>query len=85
MPKIVICVGSSCFARGNEKNVAFTEKWLGERGLRDDVDFSLSGCLCTGNCALGPVVTVNGKTYEHVDEGVMRDILASLFPDASKT
>lgn len=84
MPRIVICVGSSCFARGNERNVAFAEKWLGERGLRDDVDVSLSGCLCTGNCARGPVVSVDGKTYAQVDEGVMRDILTSLFPDTPK-
>jgi len=84
MHEIVICVGSSCFARGNEKNVAFAEKWLAEHGLRDDVDVSLSGSLCTGNCAIGPVVIVDGKTHTRVDEGAMLDILTTLFPDAAK-
>lgn len=79
-PKIVICVGSSCFARGNEKNVGFAEEFLEARGLRDEVDFEMSGCLCTGNCANGPVVIVNGKTYTHVDRAVMRDILEETFP-----
>ena len=27
-PKITICMGSSCFARGNEKNVEFCEEFL---------------------------------------------------------
>jgi NADH:ubiquinone oxidoreductase subunit E len=74
-PKITICMGSSCFARGNEKNVALCEEFLAERGLRDDVDVELGASLCTGNCANGPVVVVDGKTYTNVDRGVMRDIL----------
>lgn len=78
-PKIVICMGSSCFARGNEKNLAYCEKYLAERGLRDEVDCELSGSLCTGNCAVGPVVIAGGKTYTRVDEGVMKDLLDGLF------
>ena len=74
-PKITICMGSSCFARGNEKNVALCEEFLAERGLRDDVDVELGASLCTGNCANGPVVVVDGKTYTNVDRGVMCDIL----------
>ena len=73
-------MGSSCFARGNEKNLAFCEKFLAARGLRDEVDVVLGASLCTGNCADGPIVIVDGKAYKHVDEGVMRDILNRLFP-----
>jgi NADH:ubiquinone oxidoreductase subunit E len=73
-------MGSSCFARGNEKNVAFCEKFLAARGLRDEVDVVLGASLCTGNCADGPIVIVDGKAYKHVDEGVMKDILDQLFP-----
>ena len=82
-PKITICMGSSCFARGNEKNLAFCEKFLAERGLQDEVDCELSGSFCTGNCAIGPVVIANGKTYTHVDQGVMEDLLKNLFGDSS--
>ena len=79
-PSITLCMGSSCFARGNEKNLAFCEKFLAQRGLKDEVDVVLGASLCTGNCADGPVVIVDDKTYKHVDEGVMKDILDSLFP-----
>ncbi len=78
-PRITICVGSSCFARGNEKNVQIAEDFLAERGLKDEVDVDLSGSLCSGNCAAGPIVIVNDKIYTKVDQGVMRDIMESLF------
>ena len=80
-PKITICMGSSCFARGNEKNVALCEEFLAARGLRDEVDVELGASLCTGNCAQGPIVMVDGKTYTNVDRGVMLDIMNDLFRD----
>ena len=79
-PTITICMGSSCSARGNEKNVALCEEFLAERGLRDEIDVELGASLCTGNCAQGPIVIVDGKTYTNVDRGVMRDILERTFP-----
>lgn len=81
MAKITICMGSSCFARGNEKNVALCEEFLAARGLRDEVDVELGASLCTGNCAQGPIVMVDGKTYTNVDRGVMLDIMNDLFRD----
>ena len=79
-PNIVICMGSSCFARGNEKTVEACESFLAERGLKDEVDVDLGGSLCTGHCAEGPVVVVDGKVYTHVDPLVMLDILEKIFP-----
>ena len=73
-------MGSSCFARGNEKNLAACEEFLSARGLKDEVDVDLGASLCTGNCAEGPVVIVDGKTYMNVDRGVMADILEKTFP-----
>ena len=68
-PKIVVCLGSSCFARGNEENI--------------DVDVELSGTLCQGRCAEGPNVIVDGKIYSKVDPGVMLDILRRTLPPRS--
>ena len=73
-------MGSSCFARGNEKNLAACEEFLSARGLKDEVDVDLGASPCTGNCAEGPVVIVDGKTYKNVDRGVMADILEKTFP-----
>ncbi|MDO4627732.1 MAG: (2Fe-2S) ferredoxin domain-containing protein [Planctomycetia bacterium] len=77
--KIVICVGSSCFSRGNAKNVEVAEKFMQERGIVDDVDIDICGGLCAGKCSDGPNVIVNGQLYNHVDGGVMLDILNQLF------
>ena len=79
-PQITICMGSSCFARGNEKTVEACESFLAERGLKDEVDVDLGASLCTGHCAEGPVVVVDGKVYTHVDPLVLRDILEKIFP-----
>ena len=73
-------MGSSCFARGNEKNLAACEEFLSARGLKDEVDVDLGASLWKGNCAEGPVVIVDGKTYKNVDRGVMADILEKTFP-----
>ena len=78
--KIVICIGSSCFARGNDANVRAVEEFLERNGLKDDAQIDLSGGLCTGNCPDGPIVIVDGKVYKHVEKGVMLDILKSYFP-----
>ena len=78
--KMVICIGSSCFARGNAENVKIVEDFISRRGLSDDIDIELSGGLCTNNCPDGPVVIVNDKVYKHVTSGVMQDILEQHFP-----
>lgn len=80
-PKIVICIGSSCFSRGNAKNVEVAEQYLKDHGLEDEVDVDLSGGLCEGMCAEGPNVIIDGKVYNHVDAGVMLDLMKALFPD----
>ena len=79
-PNITLCMGSSCFARGNERNLALCERFLAARGLRDEVDLVLGACLCKGRCSEGPVVAIDDKVHTSVDEGVMADLLEKLFP-----
>ena len=78
--KMTICIGSSCFARGNAENVKIVEDFIAQRGLSDELDIELSGGLCTGNCPDGPVVIVNGKIYKHVNADVMQEIMELYFP-----
>ncbi len=79
-PKITICIGSSCFSRGNERNVEVVQKFLDENNLKDEVDVELEGSLCKGRCADGPIILVDDKVYTKVDSGVMLDIMKKLFP-----
>ncbi len=83
-PKIIICIGSSCFSRGNTKNVEIAEKYLEENGYRDEVDLDLSGSLCQGRCADGPIVLINDRVYNKVDTGLMLDLLQQVLPPKNK-
>lgn len=76
---VVICLGSSCFSRGNARNVEIAEKYLAAHGLRDEVDIDLSGGLCAGCCAEGPIVSIGGRNYTRVDGDVMLDLLKEYF------
>ncbi len=79
-PRIVICIGSSCFSRGNTKNVETAEKYLEENGYKDEVDVDLSGSLCQGRCADGPIVVIDDRVYTKVDTGLMLDLLRQALP-----
>ena len=79
-PKITICIGSSCFSRGNERNVEVVQKFLEENNLKEEIDVELEGSLCKGRCADGPIILVDDKVYTKVDSGVMLDIMKKLFP-----
>ncbi len=78
-PKITICVGSSCYARGNAKAVDIVEKYLEDHNLKDEIDVELTGSLCTNNCSDGPIVIINDKVHRHVDSGALVDLLNEVF------
>jgi NADH:ubiquinone oxidoreductase subunit E len=80
--KITICMGSSCFARGNEKNLELIENFLCTHCLNDEINLKLTGTLCHGKCNIGPNVSINGRTYNKVTEGVMLDLLKKVFNKA---
>jgi NADH:ubiquinone oxidoreductase subunit E len=73
IPEITICMGSSCFARGNEENLQTIEKYLKANGLT--VEVKLKGSCCEGYCAKGPNLVINGKIYHHVEQGILIDLL----------
>lgn len=77
--KIVICMGSSCYARGNSRNVQLAENFLDEHGLSDQncLDLDVSGGLCMGNCMDGPIVVIDDVVYKHVDKNLLLDLLNS--------
>ena len=74
--EVVICLGSSCFARGNSQNLAIIEEFLESHRLKASIRFS--GKLCQDACKLGPNLTVAGETYHEVTPAKMRDILQQI-------
>ena len=54
---ITLCMGSSCFSRGNGKNLPRIQQFLKDRGLGTRV--ALKGCRCGGCCATSPNIWVD--------------------------
>lgn len=62
MPKtyqITICMGSSCFSRGNKEILEKIREFLVRHHLNDRV--VLRGSHCLGNCSNGPSMRINDK------------------------
>jgi NADH:ubiquinone oxidoreductase subunit E len=57
---LTICLGSSCFTRGNDENLPRIQAWLRERGLEGRV--VLRGARCEGRCQEGPNLR-SGETF----------------------
>lgn len=70
---INVCMGSSCFARGNAANLEFIENYIKDNGLEAQID--LSGSRCEGKCVTGPNIIINGVEYTEVNEDKLKDIL----------
>lgn len=73
---ITVCMGSSCFARGNQQNLTFIEDFISKNNLDADVD--LVGARCENKCALGPNVVINGVEYNNVTEEKLEEVLSEL-------
>ncbi len=74
---ITICMGSSCFSRGNKEILSIVKKFLAEHHLEESVFFR--GELCTGNCEIGPVLKIDDEQYSTVSSEKVYDILAKYF------
>ena len=77
MKTIVICMGSSCFARGNARNVELAEEFL-DKHPEVNASVDLRGGLCCDRCAEGPNVIIDDVVHTRVDEAAMRALLDSL-------
>ena len=74
--EVELCMGSSCFARGNAQALAHLESYLAARTLEDRVQ--LSGHLCLGTCSAGPNIRIGGKLHQQVNP----EMIISLLDDA---
>ncbi len=70
---LTICMGSSCFCRGNEENLKVIEEYIAEKDL--EAEIKLVGKRCEQMCDRGPVIHVDETVYERVDRGMLLDIL----------
>ncbi|MGB8261062.1 MAG: (2Fe-2S) ferredoxin domain-containing protein [Terracidiphilus sp.] len=78
--EVVVCLGSSCFARGNSQYLETIEAYLKNRGLGDAV--RITGSLCRDECKLGPNLVVCGEDRHEVTAAKLREILQQLSAEA---
>lgn len=71
--EIIICLGSSCFARGNKKTLSLIQQYIENHNLQEHVIFK--GNHCFGKCHNGPILKINGQEYEGVNESDINTIL----------
>ena len=76
---ISICLGSACFARGNNHTRKVIEDQIREHGLNGKVGYQ--GARCFGHCQNGPVLKLNEEFYEEVSENSVIEILDKAFLD----
>jgi NADH:ubiquinone oxidoreductase subunit E len=74
---IVICLGSSCFSRGNRKSLTIISEYLKENQLEDQVFFH--GHRCFGSCEKGPILKMADRLFDHVEPDNVKDILDGFF------
>ncbi len=71
--EIVICLGSSCFSRGNRKCLQIIEKYLKENNLEEKYFFR--GSRCFNICEKGPILKIGDTIFEGVKPGEVAGIL----------
>lgn len=74
--EIKVCMGSSCFARGNLENLNYIETYIKNNEIEANIE--LIGALCEEKCASGPHIYINGKNYDEVNEEKLQTILEEL-------
>lgn len=74
---ITICLGSSCYRRGNQTVLEIIKNYLEENSLTNQVEFR--GHLCIGKCANGPNLRINDTDYSGLDRNSVIEVLDKHF------
>jgi len=74
MDKITVCMGSSCFGKGNQAVAEAVTQFVEEHKLEDKIE--VSGCLCSNHCAQGPNILINDKLISDVSQQSIGAIIA---------
>lgn len=73
---ITVCLGSACFARGNEDHLNYIEDYINTHNLNAKVD--IAGSRCEGKCADGPNIIINGTLYNNMTAVKLKEILDNI-------
>ncbi|MDD3087924.1 MAG: NAD(P)H-dependent oxidoreductase subunit E [Candidatus Omnitrophica bacterium] len=84
---IIVCRGTACHTRGSKNLLDFLIRYFGlNNGIEgqqsslttQDKKFTIKTVACFGQCALAPVVEVDGNIYSRVTEEKLKKIIKEL-------
>lgn len=83
---LTVCMGTACHVRGAPK---FLDEVLGQLNVRpgettEDGVLTVETVNCVGACALGPVVVLDGKYYDHMTTGKLRALIQDIRKKSNK-
>jgi NADH:ubiquinone oxidoreductase subunit E len=70
---LTICLGSSCFTRGNGENLPRIQHYLATHGLEAHVH--LKGVRCEGRCQQGPNLRLDEELIQEVQPAQLEETL----------
>lgn len=73
---IKVCMGSACFAKGNQQNLEYIQNYIEEHNL--DSEIIITGSLCENKCEIGPRIIVDDREYTNVTVDDLEKILAQI-------
>ena len=75
--EIKICLGSSCFSRGNKDTLNILKTFIKEHKLDNKIYFH--GAHCFGQCENGPIIQIDDEIFEEVNSESVIEILGTEF------
>ena len=74
--EIKVCMGSACFAKGNQENLEFIKEYIDTNNIGAKV--MIIGALCENKCDKGPRIYINDVEYEEMTIEKLETLLADL-------
>jgi len=92
---IIVCRGTACHTRRSKNLLDYLINWFGFKEddlaaaeksslTTKDNKFTVKTVACFGQCALAPVVEVDGNIYSHMTEEKLRKIIKGVLNKKSK-
>ncbi len=75
--EITICLGSSCFSRGNKITLEAIKAYIREHSLEGRVFFH--GDMCNDLCDQGPILKIDDQVFRNVNSDNVYEILNQFF------
>lgn len=74
--EIVVCLGSSCFARGNSRSLDLINTYIESHGL--NASTRVTGKLCQDECMQGPNLSIDATIHHGVTSARLHELLEQL-------